>query len=65
MQNVTRLAKVDSSRSSRQRNGAAKKKKSIDMYGTIRSGTYGSASSQSKYHVATSERWAVNQLVAP
>src|SRR5262245_34775680 len=63
MEKTTRRAKVPSSRSSRHRKGAAAKKKSIDMYGTIISGTKGIASSQVKYHVLTSVRWSVIQFV--
>jgi len=68
IEKTTRRAKSRISRSSRQRKGAPKKKISIDIYGTISSGTYGmTAGSHAKDHVITSNsgRWAVHQFVLP
>jgi hypothetical protein len=65
MASTIRRASVPSSTRSRHRNGPATKKRSIDMYGTIMSGTKGIRRSHSKYHVATSPRTPVIQLQAP
>ena len=68
IEKTTLCARTRISRSSRHRKGAAKNRRSIDMYGTISSGTYGmTANSHAKYHVLTSEsgRWAVSQFVLP
>src|SRR5262245_53765756 len=57
--------RMRSSSRSRQRNGAAAKNASIDMYGTIMSGTNGIHRSQSNRHVPTSVRREVSQLAEP
>jgi hypothetical protein len=59
---ATRFACVFSSPRSAHRNGAKKKSRSIDMYGTIIAGTRGTRSSQAKYARPTSARPAVIEL---
>ena len=60
-----RFENIARSRSSRQRNGAVIKNRSIDKYGTIITGTNGIARSHSKKSVPTPGRCAAIQLQEP